>query len=267
MRLIFILTLSTYASVWGQTDVFDLSNLESKKFKSFLSQKEVIVVGEMHGTTEVPQLVLRLAKLIREDEKSLTVALEIESNLQPQINTFMKTGEFEKLFEYDYFKWPDGRSSMAIGELMKGLRNLGSVKIVCFDADRGLGSDINRDSIMAINLADSFTYGKMIVLTGNVHANLKAGYWRPDFKSAIYHFKRMKNLNEQLVSLNTYFDDGTIWNCMKDGCKERPAHSNPGIDKKSGLTDFIAVNEIADGSGYDGFVYFQNVTASKPLVE
>ena len=50
MRLIFILVLMTYYSTYGQTKVFELNNLQNLNFKSFLSQKKVIVVGEMHGT-------------------------------------------------------------------------------------------------------------------------------------------------------------------------------------------------------------------------
>jgi hypothetical protein len=267
MRLIFLFTLLASTSVWAQTKLFDLDKLESGEFRNFLSQKDIIVVGEMHGTTEVPQLVLQLVKLTRKKEKHITVGLEIESNLQNGINDFLRTGKFGQLLKHDYFKVADGRTSLAMRALMEGLRKLENIKIVCFDADSVLGNNINRDSVMAANLSNNFTVGKMIVLTGNLHANLKAGYWRPNFRSAICRFKELHSENK-LVSLNTYFGGGTIWNCMRaDGCKERPAYSNPGIEKKSGMTNFMAVNETNDGSGYDGFVYFESVTASKPLVE
>ena len=265
MRLIFIFTLLTCATTYRQTRLFDLNKLDGD-FDSFLSQKKVIVVGEMHGTTEVPQFVLHLMELMSDKNSPLTVGLEIERNFQKEIDAFLINGDFDKLLKLDYFKYPDGRTSVAMGELIKGLRKIEGIKVVCFDIESGLDAGVNRDSLMAVNLNNNFTDGQMIVLTGNLHANLKEGYWRPNFKSAIHHFNRMKNFGDQLISLNTYFGGGTIWNCMKDGCKERDAGSNPAIRERFGLDNFIGVYSEVHSSGYSGFVYFDKVTASMPLV-
>lgn len=106
----------------------------------------------------------------------------------------------------------------------------------------------------------------MVVLTGNLHANLKEGYWKPQFKSAAFYFNRIKKFNGELISLNTYFGSGTIWNCMQDGCKEREAFGNPNYALKKGPPDYLAVYEGTHPSGYSGYVYIDKVTASKPLV-
>lgn len=266
MRLMSILFFASFATI-AQPKVFDLDKSEDSELMEFLSKKKVIVVGEMHGTAEVPQFVLRLVKMLKEKNKPLTVGLEISNDLQRDIDKFMKTGDFGKLLELDYFKVPDGRTSIAMGNLMKALQKMKGIKIVCFDVDSKSNFVAKkRDSLMGINLATRYRNDKMIMLTGNLHANLKEGYWKPGFKSAVYHFQKIKKFGTDLISLNTYFISGTIWNCMQDGCKERAAFSSPGVEKK-GLTNFVSINDKDDLSGYDGFVYFDKVNASWPLCD
>jgi hypothetical protein len=264
MKIIAVLNFLIIAIV-AQSQRFELSSLNGKDFKSFISNKRVLVVGEMHGTTEVPAFVLQLAGLWRETEQNLVVALEIEKNYQNNVDEFLKSGDFDQLVKIDYFKTPDGRTSVAMGELIKGLRKLG-VKIVCFDTPSGsANTGFVRDSLMAVSLASHLSQGPMIILTGNLHANLNEGYWRPHFKSAIYHLKKTSNLNEQLLSINTFFGEGTIWNCMNDGCKEREVNSNSDIGKRAGMKEFVIFFKD-ESFGYDGYVYFDHVLASKPLV-
>jgi hypothetical protein len=266
MRIFTILTILIAPTVYGQKKVFDLSKLDSINFKKYIVDKKVIVVGEMHGTTEVPLFVLQLVRQLKEKGKSLTVGLEIESNYQKDINAFLKRGDFNKLLKLDYFKFPDGRTSLAMGELIKGLREIKGIRVVCFDIASGLGTGVNRDSLMGVNLSKNYDNGKMIILTGNLHANLKEGYWRPNFKSAVYHFNKRENFGDKLISLNTYFGGGTIWNCMQDGCKERAAGSNSNLKQNYGLLNFIEIYDGIHPSGYSGFIYLDKVTASKPLV-
>jgi len=106
----------------------------------------------------------------------------------------------------------------------------------------------------------------MVILTGNLHANLKQGYWRPNFKSAAFHFNRINKFGDKLVALNTYFGSGTIWNCMQDGCRERDVGSDSVLKQKYGLLNFISIYDVIHTSGYGGFIYIDKVTASKPLV-
>jgi hypothetical protein len=247
-----------------QEKIFSLENNQSKDLKTCLKSKQVIVVGEMHGTEEVPKFFLQLVKMAGKP-KSLQVALEINKDLQKDIDEFMRTGDFSALLKLDYFKWPDGRSSEAMGNLLRELRAM-KIKVVCFDIESTIQTVVNRDSMMAANLAASFNNGKLLVLTGNLHANLEEGFWRPNFKSAVLRLKQLKNLEGKLISLNTYFNGGTIWNCMSDGCKERDAYAQPEWQTKYGLKDFVVITEQRDENGYNGFVYFDKVKASRPLV-
>jgi hypothetical protein len=267
MRLIFVCTLLT-STVFGQIRVLDLENPDPTAFKNFFVNKKVIVVGEMHGTTQVPMFVLGLIQQLSQENQPISVGLEIPSNFQSDIDAFLDTGDFGKLLSIEHFKYADGRTSVAMGELIKGLRKIGQLKVVCFDVPLGFDMKTSRDSLMGVTLSEHYKGERMVILTGNLHANLKEGYWRPGFKSAIFHFNRISKLGDKLISLNTYFAGGTIWNCMQDGCKERNAGSNGGNLKQTfGLTNFIGIYNDVHTSGYSGFVYFDQVTASKPLIE
>lgn len=267
MRLLIVLTLIT-STGYGQIKLFDIDNADTTKLKNFLADKEVIVVGEMHGTTQVPFFVLKLIRQLSQNDKMISVGLEIPANYQSDIENFLNSGDFDKLLALDYFKYADGRTSVAMGELIKGLRKISKLNVVCFDIVSGLGSNVNRDSLMGVNLSRNYKGGQMIILTGNLHANLKEGYWQPKYKSAIFYFNKISGLGDKLISLNTYYDSGTIWNCMQDGCKERDAGSNGGNLKQSyGLTNFVGIYDHVHPSGYSGFVYFDKVTASKPMVD
>jgi len=266
MRVLLALALLVTWTVQGQTKIFDLTKLDNVDFKNFIAEKKIIVVGEMHGTTEVPLFVLQLIRQLQENQKMLTVGLEIPINHQRDIDDYLRTGDFDKLLMLDYFKYPDGRTSVAMGQFIKGLRDIKDLSVICFDIETGLGAGVNRDSLMGLNLSKNYKGGQMVILTGNLHANLKSGYWRRNFKSAAFHFNKINNFDDQLISLNTYFGSGTIWNCMQDGCKERDAGSNSNLKQKEGPADFIGIYEGVHPSGYSGFVYFDKVTASKPLV-
>ena len=55
---------------------------------------------------------------------------------------------------------------------------------------------------------------------------------------------------------------------MQDACKERDSQTNGGdFKQKFGLENLIAIYDNVHPSGYSGFVYFDKVTASKPMVE
>jgi hypothetical protein len=267
MRFIFLFVLLITGAVHGQTKYFDLAKLDSLDFKQFIADKKVIVIGEMHGTTEIPLFVLSLIRKLSKNKGRITIGLEIPTNHQREVEEFLKTDDFDKLLKLDYFKYPDGRTSIAMGELIKGLRDIKGLRVICFDIDTNLDAKVNRDSTMGVNLSRGYKGGQLIMLTGNLHANLKEGYWRPNFKSAVYHFNKIGKFENSLISLNTYFGSGTIWNCMQDGCKERNVNSNSVLKQKSGPTNFIGIYEGIHPSGYSGFIYLDNVKASEPLLK
>lgn len=256
---LFVLWAMCCDVTFAQNFYFDLNNPDQRDFKDFLLSKRVVVVGEMHGTSEVPQFLLSVVRLMAEEDRALTVGFEIDRDLQPIMDEFKKTGDLNTLIQNDYFKVQDGRTSEAMGKLFQEIRNVPGVRIICFDATAT--TPFVRDSLMGINLAELFTTDRMVILTGNLHASLEDGFWKPNFRSAVYHFKRLRNFGDDLLSLNVYMAKGTMWNCMQDGCKERPVYANPNTEKRAGR--FVSINNLS--TAYSGVVYFDMVTASPPM--
>jgi len=83
----------------------------------------------MHGTTEVPLFVLQLIRQLQENQRKLTVGLAFPINHQRDIDDYLKTGDFDKLLTLDYFKYPDGRKSVAMGQLINGLRDIKDLSV------------------------------------------------------------------------------------------------------------------------------------------
>lgn len=258
--LLFFLSALSVAVV-AQSRYVDLDDVDESSLQSFFSDRDVIVVGEMHGTQEVPDVVYRLAEMLSKDGKPFTVALEQPVDMQEGIDLYMQTGKLERLLSHDFFEIADGRSSKAMLNLLSRLRTLKRIRVLCFDIPYGLG-DVDRDSIMGVNLDAGYKTDRMVVLTGNYHATLepaRGGSVVPE--SAVYHFNKMRSLADRILVLQTYFNSGTIWNCMDDGCKERKAYSNPGVTIPDGLRNFIGIDDL---SGETGYIFFDRVTASTP---
>jgi hypothetical protein len=264
MRFFYLLFYISVNVCFGQKSVFNIIDMNKDEIKECLADKDVIVIGEIHGTKEVPAFILQLTKLMVEQNHAVTVALEINKDLQDEMDYYKKNHDGAPLFKSDYFKVKDGRTSIAMAKLITELQSMNGVEILCFDIESTESESANRDSLMAINLTVASTK-KMIVLTGNLHANLNGGFHRSDFKSAMYHFQKMQRLGSRLLSLNTHFASGTVWNCMKDGCRERVIHPEEAF--RSDRPNYLVIDEKSREDGYNGYLYFNSVSASKPLSE
>jgi hypothetical protein len=266
LTLILSIILPSYLC-FSQSTVFEIGEMESEAFKSFISTKQVISIGDLHGTKECPEFFLQLIHIIKRKEKKITVVLEINSNYQKDIDKYLKEGDFDKLLKIEFFRYPDGRTSIAMGELLKELRMIEGIKVVCYDFDLTTGLGEDRDSIMAVNLMNNLTHEPMVILTGSMHSSLKDGCCgRPGFKSALFRFKKLKNLDGKLISLNTRAGGGSFWGCRNNECKEweflaNNKNINEGLKSKS----FINIYEKEDETGFNGFIYFNKVNASFPL--
>jgi len=257
MRWILLILVAGCIPGIAQDRRFNLDDPDQSGFSNFLSQKKVVVVGEIHGTREVPVFVLQVIKMMREKEKNLTVGFEIDRSMQPLMDDFIRTGDLNKFIEHDYFKTQDGRTSEAMGNLFVEVRKIPGIRVVCFDVD-STTSAFQRDSLMGINLAELFTTGKMVILTGNLHASLQEGFWRPTFKSALYYFNRIRDLGNDLVSLDAYIGSGTLWNCTQAGCGEHAVYADPGVEKGE-LKRFVSINNR--DAAFNGYVYFDHVSS------
>ena len=183
-----------------------------------------ILVGEMHGTTETPQVFRDLVCAARATKRPVLVGLERPSSEQAAIDAFLAPENHAEavralLRERDWGVF-DGRSSKAMLALLEELRLLrmhGDIRgIIAFDDRRPGETPAQREQRMAAYLtaaADRIPGSLVIVLTGNLHARQK-----PVARFGGYPWMAML-LPPETISLLVTDKGGEAWDQTTDeGC-------------------------------------------------
>ena len=188
----------------------------------------VLLLGELHGTTEAPAFVGSLSCNVLAAGLDLVVGLELSSTAQSSVDRFLesagtpKDGErllSDSLWQRDY---QDGRTSRAMFELIECLRKLRHagrpVSVVLFD-DSGTGGGQQRERSMAANLAASVEArprAMHVILTGNLHSRVFPGSSRNREYEPMGYLLKESLASDKLISLNVGHDEGTAWVCNPD---------------------------------------------------
>jgi len=232
-----------------------------------LANTRFLIVGEIHGTNEIPQVVGNVVCNLAL-EGPVTLALEIPVDEQERIAEFVSgdEGSLEALLagaHWDDSGTTDGRSSQAMLDLIKAARDLRlqgrEVEVQTFDI--GAEADYKeRERNMADNLralrkqsSDSFT----VVLVGNLHARRTKGTpFDPDAEPLAYLLSREF---ERILSLNVVFRGGSAWVCTA------PEKCGPfELPEKSSNSAVMSVEETDPTLGYDAVLHIGRVSASSP---
>ena len=183
-----------------------------------------LVVGELHGTAELPEAFADLVCLAAARGKPVTVGLEFPPEEQARFDAYMASPGDAKaraaLLEGATWRrgMRDGRSSAAMAALMERLRVMkaaGKVRQVRAirnqptltpgqPYDAAAGEAAIGEGMKAAGSADGLT----LILIGNIHAAL-----RP-FGSIAYPPAASALPSGQTVTLNFFYAGGSAWNCM-----------------------------------------------------
>lgn len=239
----------------------------------------VLLVGEMHGTKQMPALIGRIACHAALDaESEVTVGLEIPRSNQSAVDAYLRSDGAQEarasLLASSHFsgEWKDGRSStamVAVLESIRGWRASGaSIDVLCFDADQGsYTTSMERDAAMASMLAafhEASADRVLIVLSGNVHTRTRKGTpWDPEF---IPMGMSLREVVPTLVALDFRSAGGSMWACMSS--EDNEMNCGPAELRGSDRGDeaFVERFEEADDKGFDGIAYLGTATASEPAV-
>ncbi len=196
-------------------------------------KSHVIVISELHGTNEIPDLVGRLACTLVKNGKKLIVGLEIPTDRQDAINRYMASEgsdqDIATLIHSDFGKLEDGRSSQAILRLVETLRRIrqsgaliavmgydisvGSLPIPLFKNEQIWSGE--RDLAMARNIESrARVYGDFILLNlvGAFHASKSKGVaWNSEYEPMAYLLSQRIPIH----SISVEFAGGTAWGCLK----------------------------------------------------
>jgi hypothetical protein len=245
----------------------------------------VLLLGEQHGTREVPAFVGALGCHVASAGVPVVVGLELPREEQRALRRYLKSDGGKEarasLVEGGFWRRPyqDGRSSEAIVALVERLRVLRtqglSVSVFAYDAP-GQGSQ--RAAAMAqrvLEVRKTAPKSTFLLLSGNVNARTTRGAeWDETFTPMGWHLVRAK---QPVRTLDLRYSRGTAWGCnlvagegQKLDCGANPAVPPPARQGDKvifrGPRAFVELTPEHGHEGYDGIFYVGPLTASPPAV-
>lgn len=246
-------------------------------FGDFLKMKKIILIGEMHGTSTVPEIFGNLVDSIADSNTKTLVVLEIPQSSQKTIDSFL-INEDDSVLKADPFftrDFQDGRSSEAMVKLLRRLAKLPNTTVLCMDPMSGFNTMTGqeRDTGMAsfIN-SHRVGYDHTLVLSGNIHSSASIGTpWDKRYRPMGYELKAMiKDLrDDELLNILIRYGKLDAWNCQGNQASDCKVHYGEEISSDYSMavsypTYFIWEIPLVDGHG--GSIFIRSAKASMPFV-
>ncbi len=201
--------------------------------------RQIVVIGELHGTREIPLLVARLVDGWAKDGP-VRVALELSHAHQPALDRWVSGGDraaaLQEMRAVDPLwtrapEFHDGRRNLEVLDLLDHLRALRAagrnVGVLAFDGNGASEGAAARDLAMAERLRAAHAAlpdTRWIVVTGNVHAMKFVPEYCPQCQ---------ESLTKHLVDLRPFAVDvsaaaGAFHACSAPApCGPIPVRTNP----------------------------------------
>lgn len=206
----------------------------------FAPSTKWVLVGELHGTNEIPDAFANLVCLAGRSGRTVVVALELSADWQPAIDAWIQSdggpSARAALLALPIWSSPDGRGSTAFVRLLDTLRRQRQAgviqRVVAADVGRATPDDITRDAAMAAAWTAAAIAPDMLVvaLVGGIHA-MRRPYAIGD-RTIVTAGSLMPSA--KTVTLNVVGSGGTAWNCQDDGCGTHEVGGLPA--KVAGIT-------------------------------
>lgn len=189
--------------------------------------RRLVLLGEMHGTREIPGFIGQLAAAYSVDGPVL-LGLEIDQAQNVALATYLasdggptarKSLRAQSYWQVDAAK-NDGRRSQDMLDLIETVRLLRhqgrDIAVLAYDSAT-VGGSQQRDRAMADSLRSAFAallHGRLLVLTGNVHAMLERPLSAPpEMQTPMGSY--LRDLDP--LSVNITANGGQFWAC-RSGC-------------------------------------------------
>lgn len=203
-----------------------------------MGNRPLVLLGEMHGTREIPALVADLVADRLGSGERVVLALEIGEREQPAVDRYLSSGgtaaDRAALLAGEHWTEPthDGRDSRAMYDLIERMRLARTdgrdIAVLPFDAG---GPDRSRSMADRIRQAVSrHPQARTVVLAGNVHAMTAPPPWPMlDEGKPVAPPMSMGRLLGDLSPLSIHITapSGAYWTCVAGVCGPQPAGSGP----------------------------------------
>ncbi|GMU00319.1 hypothetical protein KH5H1_44390 [Corallococcus caeni] len=236
----------------------------------------VMLLGELHGTQEVPRFIAQSVCQLVTSGIPVTVGLELPVENEARITTFLQSqgGEVDwlKLMEAPFWRspYPDGRGSAAVANMLEQLRQLRAqgldVAVFVYDHPK-LSGQQREDALTKTVLAQVKATPQRfhLVVSGNIHSRTAKGLpWDKQYRPMGY---QLKDQLDDVTALDMAYDTGTAWICAAN---EQSSKLDCGVKEAKGKDNgdrfFMHTWSSANKEGYHGVFYVGHVTASEPAV-
>ena len=246
MRFLLLLVLLACASASAAAPVVPDYSAEIALVRPHLTKERLILLGEMHGTREIPQLVGQLIEDLSA-EQPLVLALEVNASEQAAFDHYLASdggAQARAQLEHSPFWSPksnqhDGRrnhQALALIERVRALRASGrTLSLLAFDPAASTRDHHERDRVMATSLRKVIADNpdtRVLVLTGNVHAmRSRPSYAPPQMQTPMGSY--LGDLDP--YSINISAREGASWACQRAICA--PIKSAPRQPESGPQTD------------------------------
>ncbi len=236
----------------------------------------VLLLGELHGTQEVPRFIAQAACQLTVAGTPVSVGLELPAESQARVTTFLQSQGREedwlKLMEAPFWRspYPDGRGSEAVANMLEQLRLLRArgldVAVFVYDHPKLKGQP--RERVLAATVLKEVEAGPArfhLVVSGNVHPRTAKGLpWDKEYQPM---GRLLTARLKHVVALDVAYDSGSAWICAPD---ERSRTLDCGVKEAKGKDNgdrfFVHVWGSPNKDGYHGVFYVGRVTASAPAI-
>lgn len=242
-----------------------------------LAPGRVLLLGDMHGTAEIPAFAGNAVCLVLKEGRPVTLALEIPRSNQERVDAFLvsegtaadRKAVIDSPFWADAYQ--DGRRSEAMLALLDEARRLRRqgrpIRVALVDWDRSYGGQ-ERDRAMGEALATAARQaraegGVLISMAGNAHSRITRGTpWESDYDPAGFVMVR-EAPDLSVTALEVAYAEGTAWTCTTNevaSCGVRPLRGRG--DAQGGR--IVLHPEVKNG--HHGVFHIGPPTASPPAV-
>ncbi|SFD15042.1 ChaN family lipoprotein [Massilia yuzhufengensis] len=177
----------------------------------------LLVLGEVHGTREVPDFVAAYLCAAAQQGRKLTLAIELPSSEQAGLDAFMASPglapDVARLIGGGMWRSArqDGRTSAAMLRMLQALHALraggADIRLAAIDTD---APSARRDAAMADSLRAALRQGagrQVVALIGALHATRTRGNrFNPHYESAVYLLA-----DQRLLALTVGTAGGAAW--------------------------------------------------------
>jgi hypothetical protein len=178
-----------------------------------IDKAAVVLFGEIHGTREAPAFVGDIACLLLARGESVQLALEIDRNEQAGLDRYLRSAgasnDIAQLIASPHWQIRDGRATLAMLGLIERVRQWVSaghkIRLIAMDDFSTSGNIRDREMAAAVDRAAAVGAGKVLVLSGNVHAMRVADHSFLKFSLPAGSLLKTRSV----LSFNAAYDGGT----------------------------------------------------------